>query len=222
MSLLSKLGAALIGVPLTLSSLLLRALEALQPRRRRGASAARRADAFARSAAASATRGPLPDVKAMRRELTAVLDAHAGSREVFRYLAHFERQLARRGLKTLDEMPVKRLRRALAQFEAIVTNWSPPNLADLRSRMAVAVSVRDSAGALWTPALTLSKAYAPRRMPMLTPAGRRIPAPPGSPGQRPVEIASEVGMSAFNAALGAWKLSQGQAPGSLFAPASRQ
>jgi len=212
MSLPSKLGAALIGVPLMLSTLLLRALESMQPRRRGRASA---------GAIDAATRGAAPAVKAMRRELTAVLDAHEGSREVFRYLAHFERQLAKRGLKALDEMSVKRLRRALAQFEAIVTNWSPPNLADLRSRMAVAVQVRDSAGAMWAPAMTLSKAYAPRRMPMLTPAGRRIAPVPGS-AQRTVDIASEVGMSAFDAALGAWQMSQAQAPGGLSTPSSRQ
>ena len=222
MGLLSKLGAALINVPLMLSSLLLRALEAIPPRQRGRASPTRRGPDGARAGSGAATKGPPPDVKAMRRELSAVLDAHKGSREVFRYLAHFERQLAKRGLRTLDEMAVKRLRRALAQFEAIVTNWSPPNLADLRSRMAVAVSVRDSAGEMWAPAMTLSKAYAPRRMPMLTPAGRRISSLPGSTTQRTVELASEVGMSAFNAALGVWQLSQGQTPGTLSAPASRQ
>jgi hypothetical protein len=212
MGLLSRIGAAGVGVPLMLSSLLLRALDALQrPGRGRRSASGRGA----------APKNPPPDVKAMRRELTAVLDAHEGSREVFRYLAHLERQLAKRGLKTLDEMAVKRLRRALAQFEAIVTNWSSPNLAELRSRIAVAVSVRDSAGAMWAPAMTLSKAYEPRRMPMLTPDGRRIAAPRGSARRSTVDIASEVGMSAFNAALGAWQLSLGQT-GALSAPASRQ
>jgi len=107
------------------------------------------------------------DLHGMLRELTALLDAHEGSRRVFRYLAHFEQRLASKGLRVLDEMSVKHLRRALAQFEAIITDWSPANLADLRSRMAVAVSVRDSAAALWMPAQTLSQAYEPRPMPVV-------------------------------------------------------
>jgi hypothetical protein len=107
------------------------------------------------------------DLQGMLSELAALLDAHEGSRRVFRYLAHFEKRLGAKGLRVLDEMSVKHLRRALAQFEAIVTDWSPANLADLRSRMAVAVSVRDSAAAIWTPAQTLSQAYEPRPMPLV-------------------------------------------------------
>jgi hypothetical protein len=139
------------------------------------------------------------DLKGMRRELALVLDEHDGSREVFRYLAHFERQLEKKGLRVLDEMPVKRLRRALAQFEAIVTNWSSTNLAELRSRMAVAVSIRDSGAAMWLPAATISKAYVPQPMPMLS-AGQ-LAKRPEFESSRQLE-AGEVSLTRFEQALG--------------------
>jgi hypothetical protein len=228
MRVLAMLTAALLSVPLLLSSIVLRALTGNQRKRRRraptpaGRAAPPSPGGAAREPAALLERGAPPDVKAMRRQLTGVLDAHEGSREVFRYLAHFERRLARAGLKTLDEMSVKRLRRALAQFEAIVTNWSPPHLAELRSRMAVAVSMRDSAGAMWAPQATISKAYAPRRMPMLARGRRDAPTPTDFQGNRQVEIEDDVGISRFEAAVGAWNLSQRQALATLVGPASRQ
>ena len=123
------------------------------------------------SSTAASPPGPRADVQGMRRELAVVLDAHEGSRRVFRYLAHFEKRLAAKGLRVLDEMSVQHLRRALAQFEAIITDWSPTHLADLRSRMAVALSARDSGAAVWAPAQTLSQAYEPKPMPLMSIAG---------------------------------------------------
>ena len=159
----------------------------------------------------------------MRLALTAVLDEHPGSRAVFRYLAHFERRLTRSGLSALDAMPEKRLRRALAQFEAIVTNWSHPKLAELRSRMAVALSVRTSAGDVWVPKATISKAYAPRRMPMLARrSARETPTPTEFQGSQQVEVEDDVSISRFEAAVGAWDLSRHQALAASTAPASRQ
>lgn len=125
----------------------------------------------------SARSSPAPDVKGMQRELGVVLDAHEGSRSVFRYLAHFERRLASKGLEVLDEMSVQHLRRALAQFEAIITDWSPAHLADLRSRMAVALSARDGSAAIWKPAQTLSQAYEPKPMPLVASAIRTATHP---------------------------------------------
>ena len=126
------------------------------------------AAAYGQTASSESPRSsPAPDVKGMQRELGVVLDAHEGSRSVFRYLAHFERRLASRGLEVLDEMSVQHLRRALAQFEAIITDWSPAHLAELRSRMAVALSARDGSAAIWKPAQTLSQAYEPKPMPLV-------------------------------------------------------
>jgi hypothetical protein len=103
-------------------------------------------------------------------------------------------------------MPVKRLRRALAQLEAIVINWSDPNLADLRSRMAVAVSTRDSAAALWAPAATISRAYPPRRMPMIVcESSGGSQAPKEFLSSRQVEVEDDIGISRFEAAVGEWR-----------------
>ena len=175
MGLLARINVAVFTVPLGLSSLLLRALHAAYGLRRQPTRKGERRRAITAGATRPSPRGlagltPLhPNaVKAMGRELGAVLDGHEGSREVFRYLAHFEHRFAKHGMRTLAEMPTERLRRALAQFEAIVSNWSSPQLADLRSRMAVAVTERDSGATMWAPAQTISKAYGPRRMPMLT------------------------------------------------------
>jgi hypothetical protein len=213
MGVLSRLNVAVFTVPLVLSSLLLRALQAVQrmgkPRKKpkRGAAARRRTPETAPAqphVGQSTRRRPKPEeVKAMRRALTAVLDGHEGSREVFRYLGHFEHRLARQGLRTLEDMPTRRLRRALAQFEAIVTNWSSPQLADLRSRMAVAVTERDSGAAMWAPAPTISKAYRPRQMPMLARPGHAGSAG-GFHASRQVEVEDDLNISRFEAAVDEW------------------
>jgi hypothetical protein len=232
MGLLYRINVAVFAVPLLLSSLVLRAMHAAHRWRQRRVShvvAARRraAHASARSVAASrdeepvvvAPKVPHEAVRAMHRELAAVLDGHDGSREVFRYLAHFEHRLKRHGLRTLRDMPTQRLRRALAQFEAIVSNWSSPHLADLRSRMAVAVIERDSGAAMWAPAPTLSKAYAPLRMPMLrAKSGGRRPA--GFQASRQVDVEDDVNISRFEAAMGEWDEAARQhaGPGSVAGP----
>ena len=219
MGVLSKINAAVFSVPLVLSSLLLRALNPLLRAGRRPVSPTRtrRPNATPSAAVASAAaEAAVPssskaiDTKAMRRELTALLQAHEGSREVFRYLAHFERRFARSGMATLDDMPVQRLRRALAQFEAIVTNWSSPHLAALRSRMAVAVAARDSGSTMWVPAHTLSKAYGPREMPMVARPAQKPPHAGAADFQasRQVEVDDDISISRFQAAFGEWHPSQ--------------
>lgn len=136
------------------------------------------AAAYGQTAASESARSsPAPDLKGMQRELAVVLDAHEGSRSVFRYLAHFERRLTSKGLEVLDEMSVQHLRRALAQFEAIITDWSPAHLAELRSRMAVALSARDGSAAIWKPAQTLSQTYEPKPMPLVAQSVRTASRP---------------------------------------------
>jgi len=177
------------------------ASRALPGRRARSAAAA----AYGQSTTGAARKRSAADVKGMRRELAAMLDEHEGSREVFRYLAHFERQLGKKGLRVLDEMSVTRLRRALAQFEAIVTNWSSTNLADLRSRMAVAVSIRDSGAAVWLPAPTLSHAYTPQPMPMVAP-GVQVKKPDFA-HSRQLEV-HEISLSRLQQAIGEWSIAK--------------
>ncbi|HUP06310.1 MAG TPA: hypothetical protein VMU47_04115 [Caldimonas sp.] len=178
-----------------------RALPPMPGRRARRATAA----AYGQSPTGAPRKRSGADVKGMRRELAAVLDEHEGSREVFRYLAHFERQLGKKGLPVLDEMSVKRLRRALAQFEAIVTNWSSTNLADLRSRMAVAVSIRDSGAAVWLPGPTISHAYTPQPMPMVA-QGVQVKKPDFA-DSRQLEV-HEISLARLQQAIGEWSIAK--------------
>jgi hypothetical protein len=97
----------------------------------------------------------------MLHELTRALDEHEDGRMVFRHLARFERKFAKGGLRTLEAVPVEQLRRALADFESLVRNWSSPSLADLRSRMAVTLADRTSAASVWVAANSVSAAYRP-------------------------------------------------------------
>jgi len=178
-----------------------RELPALPGRRGRSAAAA----AYGQSPSGAARERSAGDLKGLRRELAAMLDEHEGSREVFRYLAHFERQLGKNGLGVLDEMSVKRLRRALAQFEAIVTNWSSTNLAELRSRMAVAVSIRGSGADLWLPEATISHAYTPQPMPMVAP-GVQVKKPDFA-HSRHMEV-HEISLARLQQAIGEWSIAK--------------
>jgi len=88
-------------------------------------------------------------VRAMRAELGKVLDGHETCRQTYRNLARFERKFDKYGLRTIEQLPVDQLRRALREFEALVRNWSSASLADLRSRMAVVLADRSSAASVW-------------------------------------------------------------------------
>jgi len=83
----------------------------------------------------------------MQQELAEALDSQPGTREALRHLVYFESKLRRKGLRALQRVPLPLLRRALVQFEALVSNWSPVGLATLRSKMAVAVIEREHEGA---------------------------------------------------------------------------
>jgi hypothetical protein len=79
----------------------------------------------------------------MQQELAEALDSQPGTREALRHLVYFEAKFRRKGLRALQRMPVPLLRKALEQFEALVSNWAPVGLATLRSKMAVAVIERE-------------------------------------------------------------------------------
>lgn len=83
----------------------------------------------------------------MASELAAVLDELPGTRRALRHLVAVEAALGSDGLQALERLPLVVLRRALAQFEGLVTNWSPVGLATLRSKIAVAVNERTQAEA---------------------------------------------------------------------------
>lgn len=77
-----------------------------------------------------------------RQALRRLLNQHSLTRRMLRHLAYVERGLATEGLPALDTMPLEVLSLALAQLDAIVSNWSDRDLADIRSRVAVALKER--------------------------------------------------------------------------------
>jgi len=84
-------------------------------------------------------------LRLLRAELKSLLDAHPMTRKmVARHLAAFERALAKHGMNALTRVPIDVLVPALAQLEALVSNWSKPGLASLRSEMAVALINRSN------------------------------------------------------------------------------
>lgn len=106
-----------------------------------------------RSAAAQAVRQPSraeqaqskerAELKLMQAQLAAVLDELPGTRAGLRHLAFVEQALLRKGWKALHKLPLDVLQRALEQLEGLVTNWSPEGLANLRSKVAVAIIDRE-------------------------------------------------------------------------------
>jgi hypothetical protein len=82
------------------------------------------------------------ETAAMRLELAQLFDELPEGRAQNRHLAFLEQALSVSGLRALDTLPLEVLERALEQFEALVTNWSPAALACLRSKLAVAVRER--------------------------------------------------------------------------------
>lgn len=102
----------------------------------------------------------------MRDELRRELAVQAAGGRAYLHLARFERRFSKAGLHAIDRIPVDQLRRALADFEAMVRNWSSPALADLRSRMAVSLADRSSASSVWIAVASIAPSYrqAPQSM----------------------------------------------------------
>jgi len=82
-------------------------------------------------------------LKLMLQQLGVVLGEVAGTRATLRHLVFVERALRKSGLRALHKLPLDVLQRALEQLEGLVANWSPEGLADLRSKMAVAIIDRE-------------------------------------------------------------------------------
>jgi hypothetical protein len=88
--------------------------------------------------------------------LGRALDTDPANRARYRYLARLETKLAGHGLLVLEKAPLAGLKRALGELEGMVRNWSDPVLAELRSRLAVAVMERGSAGLVWKASATIA------------------------------------------------------------------
>ncbi|MDE2453241.1 MAG: hypothetical protein KGL43_06575, partial [Burkholderiales bacterium] len=80
-------------------------------------------------------------------------------------LLQIEQALQEHGWKALDWVSLQTLGDALAQFEGMVTNWSPTGLACLRSKMAVALVERENQEAVTEPALMPHAAEARTELP---------------------------------------------------------
>lgn len=81
----------------------------------------------------------------MQSQLAVILDDSPDTRHALRHLVFVEQALMGKGWKALHRLPVDILQHALQQLEDLVTNWSPEGLANLRSKMAVAIIDREHA-----------------------------------------------------------------------------
>lgn len=83
------------------------------------------------------------ELELMQQQLAAVLDELPETRHTLRHLVFVEHALSRKGWRALHKLPLDVLQRALDQLEGLVQNWSPEGLANLRSKMAVAIIDRE-------------------------------------------------------------------------------
>ncbi|MEO8155504.1 MAG: hypothetical protein ABI605_20745 [Rhizobacter sp.] len=82
----------------------------------------------------------------LRAALKGVLDKHPSTRLVLVHLSVLEKALGRHGLKALEQLPPDVMRKAVAQLETLVSNWSNAHLAALRAKLVAAVMKRQRAG----------------------------------------------------------------------------
>jgi hypothetical protein len=83
------------------------------------------------------------ELELLLAQLKDLLDEIPESRGTLKQLVFVEHALQKKGLKALHRLPLPALRKALEQLEGLVTNWSPHGLANLRSKMAVAIIDRE-------------------------------------------------------------------------------
>lgn len=84
------------------------------------------------------------DLDQILEDLSQALGDPPDTRDSLRHLSFVEEGLREEGLSALYRVPLGVLQRALEQFEGLVSNWEPRGLADLRSKMAVAVMDREA------------------------------------------------------------------------------
>jgi hypothetical protein len=90
------------------------------------------------------TRPPAADIAlTMQIELRHLLTQHAGTRRLMRHLGFIERALRKEGPDALDKIPLEVLGKGFAQLKSIVTDWSCPGLAELRSRLSILIAAKE-------------------------------------------------------------------------------
>lgn len=95
-------------------------------------------DANSVKASAQATAADA-STKAMRAELKDLFNRCPGSREVLPHLAGVEHAIKTQGLAAFENLPLRVLQRATAQLESVLTEPVSPAIAELRSRIGVAL-----------------------------------------------------------------------------------
>jgi hypothetical protein len=75
----------------------------------------------------------------MRSELSIVLNAKPHHRVVLRHLVFFEAALSKKGLRALDEIPIKTLQRARDQLQLLAESVASRDLATLADRMSQSI-----------------------------------------------------------------------------------
>ena len=83
------------------------------------------------------------ELELLLSQLKELLDEIPETRGTLKQLVFVEHALQKKGLKALHKLPLPVLQKALEQLEGLVTNWSPAGLANLRSKMAVAIIDRE-------------------------------------------------------------------------------
>ncbi len=83
------------------------------------------------------------EIELLLAQLKELLDEVPETRGTLKQLVFVEHALQKKGLKALHKLPLPVLQKALEQLEGLVTNWSPAGLANLRSKMAVAIIDRE-------------------------------------------------------------------------------
>jgi hypothetical protein len=76
-------------------------------------------------------------------QLSALLDELPETRGTLKQLVFLEDALRKKGFRALHKLPTPILQKSLEQLEGLVLNWSPAGLANLRSKLAVALIDRE-------------------------------------------------------------------------------
>ncbi|MBK9133918.1 MAG: hypothetical protein IPM15_06065 [Betaproteobacteria bacterium] len=115
----------------------------LEERKPAAAGAGRTASAGKPDRATADKRRRQEETLLVRTELAALLNELPETRLTMRHLVFVEQAIAKKGLRVLHKIPLDVLQRAHEQLENLVINWSAAGLANLRSKMAVAIIDRE-------------------------------------------------------------------------------
>jgi hypothetical protein len=60
-----------------------------------------------------------------------------------RHLGYIERAMRKNGPDALDDIPLDVLSKGFTQLKSLVTDWSRPGLAELRSRLSILIAAKE-------------------------------------------------------------------------------